>query len=221
MALVLLANWLEIIHSAAAFLVAAGFLGGLAGAFLQRRVDRERLLTEWKQSLRRRILDPKLDVARKLYARIAAGAIPTREEGNALRLDQSEVLLADLTDDVVKSIPALIKRMDQYEAFRQSLQMLSGELFEDEKQLDCYFEIEGRKSGEYYEQEVTLNWQNSERGRRIIEIKRNLPALAEDADERFAKLKRDFVIAHEIKADIQDNLINLMSKLKQITLRIA
>jgi len=99
--------------------------------------------------------------------------------------------------------------------------MLSGELFEDDAQLDGYFETESCKSREFYEREVTLHWQHSKRGRHMIQINRYFPAIAEEADERFTKLKRDFVISHEIKGDIQNKLIKLVSALKKVTLRIS
>jgi hypothetical protein len=221
MGLVFLGSWLNNIYSAAVFLVAAGVLGGLVGALAQRRVDRERLVTEWKQALRQRILAPKLDVARKLYASMVAGAVLTREEASELRLDESEVLLADLPAAVVDSIPSLIWRVGQYEVFRQSVRLLSHELLDNDAQLDGFFEREASRGGEYYEREVNVAWENSARGRRVKELKRNLPGLEKDAEERFAKLKMEFVTAHGIKADIQDRLINLMSTLKQITLRIS
>jgi hypothetical protein len=67
-------------------------------------VDRERLLTEWKQALRQRILGPKLDVARKLYAGMVAGAVLTSEEASELRLDQSK---GDIQDRLINLMSTL------------------------------------------------------------------------------------------------------------------
>ena len=200
------------------YFLTGGALGALVGALLQRRIDRELLAAEWKQGLRTRILSPRLDTARELYTALTLGDVPTDAEREKLPLNQAEIILTELPRSTIEATEALIKSFSRYETFRDSVRQLCDEIFGGEKSMDGHFRHEGFRTREYYEGEVDVAGEHSQEGRDARQIEAIIPGCV--YRERFQKLKREFVIAQEIKYEITTNLLKLMMDLKGLILKM-
>jgi hypothetical protein len=196
----------------ATLLVSGGVLGALVGAYVQRKVDRERLMTEWKRNLRERILGPKLDAARDVYETLISGGVPGIEEAEKLCPNQAEILLTELAPSAAEPIRSLPHRLMQYASDRDSVRTWSQMAFGDEDRLDGWFRGETFRGTGYYRTELAVVRDHSQARRDALVAER--AGLDLEAKEPYKKLEVYLCAALEIRHELISSLQKFITSLK-------